>query len=260
MQFADASHVEFWFSIVSDFVGDVLWQVCGDLPSPPVHGHHEPESVLHPHHHLLGMWICPGPGPSNSLVKITLLWPPEGEPFPLWHSLCPQIGLWWHLDQWNVPLCWWRSDLSWASCPGTGLLYVHPLGHPEDPVNGGPQESLLHLLLPLLCGWVLLWHSHDRLHGPWQQSTRRRPEDPFPVLHSIQPIAEPSCLQCKECSSEGCLPQSIAEKQDSVKQSPVLVQCIFSPSEMWLLVQENSKSPRKRHDLLKNISISMMEE
>ena len=152
MQFADASYVEFWFIIVSEFVGDILWQVCGDLPSPPVHGHHELESVLHPGHHLLGMWICPGPGPSNSLVKITLLWAPEGEPLPLWHSLCPQIGLWWHLDQWNAPLCWWRSDLSWASCPGAGLLYAHPQGHPEDPVKGGPQESLLHLLLPPLCG------------------------------------------------------------------------------------------------------------
>ena len=49
---------------------------------------------------------------------------------------------------------------------------------------------------------------------------------------AFQPIAEPSCLQCKECSSEGCLPQSTEEEEDNVKEGPVLVQCILFPSEM----------------------------
>ena len=154
-----------------------------------------------------------------------------------------------------IVLTWrWCVYLNCSHFPGAGLLHANSLGHPEDPVKGGPQESLLHVLLPPLCGWVLLWHSHDRLHGSRQQSMRRTPEDPFPVLCSFQPIAEPSCLQCTECSSEGCLPQSIAEKGDSVKEGPVLVQCILFPSEMWLLVQENSKFLRKRHDLMMSIT------
>ncbi|XP_052494527.1 olfactory receptor 2A5-like [Budorcas taxicolor] len=32
------------------------------------------------------------------------------------------------------------------------------------------------------------------------------------LFYLLQPITEPPCLQCTECSSEGCLPQSIAEK------------------------------------------------
>lgn len=126
------------------------------LPSPPVHGHHELESVLHPGRCLLGVWICPGPIQVILLLRLPLLWPQKVNHSSVKFRSVLKIGPWWHLDQWNVPLCWWRSYLSWASCPDVGL-YMRISGHPEDP-SWGPQKAF-SMFLPPLCGWVLLWLS-----------------------------------------------------------------------------------------------------
>lgn len=66
----------------------------------------------------------------------------------------------------------------------TGILQA-------PPVKCGLQGSRSHLLLPPLCAWVLLWHSHDGSLDPRQESRRGAAETLLPASHPFQPAAEP---------------------------------------------------------------------
>ena len=89
------------------------------------------------------------------------------------------------MDQPSGPPCRFCICLSRAHVLNASLLRTHPLGHPEDPVKGGPWKSLLHLLLSPLRGWTLLWHSHVGLYGAGLQSMRRGGENTVPVSQSL---------------------------------------------------------------------------
>lgn len=114
-----------------------------------------------------------------------------------------------------------------------GLLCAHPLGNPEDPVKGGPQESLLHLLLPPLCGWVLLWHRHDGVLGLLESSHREEQKKILFLFYSLfNPLLNPLVYSVRNAQVKAAFHRVLQKKEDSVREGLVLVQCIFPPSEM----------------------------
>lgn len=162
--------------------------------------------------------------------------------FFLSNHISIQIGLCRHQAQPNCPVCRLRVCLSRAPLPGSGLLCTDPGRHPEDPVSWGPQEGLLHLLLPPLCGRALLWHCHRHVLGAQVQPFSRTKEDSVIVLQSFQPYAESLNLQFEECRGEGC-PEEISGEEEILVRDGLKYGVWACPcdSEPWMSFESFNK-------------------
>ena len=84
-------------------------------------------------------------------------------------------------------------------------MATHPGYHPEDFFHQGHLQTLVHMWLPLLCGFSLLWKNYWALFCSFHQHLQWQGRNCLCDIHNGHPIAEPFHLQPEKWDMKGAL-------------------------------------------------------
>ena len=139
---------------------DGLWSVRGHLPPSPLHHHHGTGAVHLISNCVLDSLLCQCPVSHPPPDPAVLLCWPQHPPFLLWPWCPAEALLLRHIPQRAGHF----HSRSGRHCPPTSMhpdfLWPHRGHHPEGPLHQGDLQSIVHMWLPPLCGFPILWDNY----------------------------------------------------------------------------------------------------